>query len=42
VIYRITDPRVGEMVALADSLLADNAKHVACCETINAPAPLDG
>jgi DNA-binding transcriptional ArsR family regulator len=36
VIYRIADPRVGELVALADSLLADNAEHVACCETIDA------
>ncbi|MBS1679662.1 MAG: winged helix-turn-helix transcriptional regulator [Actinobacteria bacterium] len=37
VIYRIADPRVGDLVALADSLLADNAGHVACCETIDAP-----
>lgn len=36
VIYRVADPRVAELVALADSLLADNAEHVACCETIDA------
>jgi len=36
VIYRVADPRVGELVALADSLLADNAEHVACCATIDA------
>lgn len=35
VIYRIADPRVGELVALAESLLADNAEHVACCLTID-------
>jgi ArsR family transcriptional regulator, cadmium/lead-responsive transcriptional repressor len=35
VIYRIADPRVGELVALADSLLADNAEHVACCREID-------
>jgi len=37
VIYRLADPRVGELVALAESLLDDNAEHVACCETIDAP-----
>jgi DNA-binding transcriptional ArsR family regulator len=37
VIYRIADPRVGDLVALADALLADNTEHVACCETIDAP-----
>jgi ArsR family transcriptional regulator, cadmium/lead-responsive transcriptional repressor len=35
VIYRVADPRVGELVALAESLLADNAEHVACCQTID-------
>jgi DNA-binding transcriptional ArsR family regulator len=35
VIYRIADARVGELVSLADSLLADNAEHVACCATID-------
>jgi DNA-binding transcriptional ArsR family regulator len=28
---RIADPRVSEVVALAQSLLADNAEHVAAC-----------
>jgi ArsR family transcriptional regulator, cadmium/lead-responsive transcriptional repressor len=37
VIYRIADPRVGELVTLADSLLEDNAGHVACCTTIDGP-----
>jgi DNA-binding transcriptional ArsR family regulator len=36
VIYRLADPRVSELVALADSLLGDNAEHVACCQTIDA------
>lgn len=40
VIYRIADPRVSELVALAEALLDDNAEHVACCQTI-APAGLD-
>jgi DNA-binding transcriptional ArsR family regulator len=35
VIYRIADPRVSEVIALAEALLADNAEHVACCETID-------
>ncbi|MGH2762174.1 MAG: ArsR/SmtB family transcription factor [Thermoleophilaceae bacterium] len=35
VIYRVADPRVGELVALGESLLADNAEHVACCRTID-------
>jgi ArsR family transcriptional regulator len=34
VIYRIADQRVSELVALASSLLDDNAEHVACCQTI--------
>jgi ArsR family transcriptional regulator, cadmium/lead-responsive transcriptional repressor len=37
VIYRIADPRVGELVTLADSLLEDNTEHVACCTTIDGP-----
>jgi DNA-binding transcriptional ArsR family regulator len=37
VIYRLADPRVSELVAVADSLLEDNAEHVACCQTIDAP-----
>lgn len=28
---RIADPRVGEVIALARSLLQDNAEHVAAC-----------
>jgi ArsR family transcriptional regulator, cadmium/lead-responsive transcriptional repressor len=36
VIYRIADPRVAELVSLAESLLEDNAEHVACCTTIDA------
>jgi DNA-binding transcriptional ArsR family regulator len=36
VIYEIADPRVSELVALADSMLDDNAEHVACCTTIDA------
>jgi ArsR family transcriptional regulator, cadmium/lead-responsive transcriptional repressor len=39
VIYRLADPRVSELAAIAASLLEDNAEHVACCRTIDAPAP---
>jgi DNA-binding transcriptional ArsR family regulator len=35
VIYRVADDRVLELVALAESLLEDNAEHVACCDTID-------
>jgi ArsR family transcriptional regulator, cadmium/lead-responsive transcriptional repressor len=35
VIYRLADARVSELVAVADSLLDDNAEHVACCQTID-------
>jgi len=35
VIYDLADGRVGELVATAESLLEDNAEHVACCETID-------
>ena len=35
VIYRLADPRVSELVAIAESLLDDNAEHVACCSTID-------
>jgi DNA-binding transcriptional ArsR family regulator len=35
VIYRVADPRVSELVTVADSLLGDNAEHVACCRTID-------
>ena len=29
--YRLADPRVAAMLALADGLLDDNADHVAAC-----------
>ena len=35
VIYSLADARVTELVAVADSLLTDNAEHVACCQTID-------
>jgi DNA-binding transcriptional ArsR family regulator len=35
VYYRVADPRVLEIVALARGLLADNAEHVAACRTID-------
>jgi DNA-binding transcriptional ArsR family regulator len=31
---RIADPRVGEVIALGRSLLADNAEHVAACRRV--------
>lgn len=37
VIYRIADRRVADLVSLAESLLEDNAEHVACCTTIDRP-----
>jgi ArsR family transcriptional regulator, cadmium/lead-responsive transcriptional repressor len=37
VIYRIGDRPVSDLIALAHSLLDDNAEHVACCQTIDAP-----
>ena len=36
---RIADPRVATMLDLADSLLADNADHVAACCRIEASQP---
>lgn len=42
VIYRIADPRVAKLVALAESLLDDNAEHVTCCETIDASTEAGG
>jgi DNA-binding transcriptional ArsR family regulator len=36
VYYAIADDRVEQMIALARSLLADNAEHVAACRTIDA------
>ena len=33
--YRIADDRVPQLVALARSLLADNAEHVAACRRID-------
>jgi DNA-binding transcriptional ArsR family regulator len=35
VIYSLADPRVSELVAVADALLDDNAEHIACCQTID-------
>ena len=35
VIYSLHDERVSDLVATAESLLEDNAEHVACCETID-------
>jgi ArsR family transcriptional regulator, cadmium/lead-responsive transcriptional repressor len=36
---RIADRRVGAMLELAESLLADNAEHVAACCRIEEPKP---
>lgn len=33
--YRVADKRVSKIVALARSLLEDNAEHVAACKRIN-------
>ena len=38
VFYRVADPRVEAMLELAQSLLADNADHVAACCRIEEPA----
>jgi DNA-binding transcriptional ArsR family regulator len=35
--YRVTDPRVAELVLLARSLAADNASALAACMRITAP-----
>jgi ArsR family transcriptional regulator, cadmium/lead-responsive transcriptional repressor len=35
VYYRVTDDRVKEMIALARSLLEDNAEHVAACRRVD-------
>jgi len=35
IIYSLADPRVSELVAIAESLFEDNAEHVACCQTID-------
>ena len=37
VYYRLADPRVSQIVALAQALLYDNADHVAACARIDAP-----
>jgi ArsR family transcriptional regulator, cadmium/lead-responsive transcriptional repressor len=39
VLNRIADPRVERMLELAQSLLADNAEHVAACCGIERAAP---
>jgi ArsR family transcriptional regulator, cadmium/lead-responsive transcriptional repressor len=38
VIYSLADGRVSELVEVADSLLEDNAEHVACCRRIDSDA----
>ncbi|MGH2962667.1 MAG: ArsR/SmtB family transcription factor [Solirubrobacterales bacterium] len=38
VYYRVADERVREMIALARSLLEDNAEHVAACRRIDREA----
>lgn len=35
VFYRVADSRVSKMLDLAESLLADNAEHVAACRRID-------
>jgi DNA-binding transcriptional ArsR family regulator len=35
IIYSLADTRVSELVSVAESLLDDNAEHVACCQTID-------
>lgn len=35
VIYSLANPRVSELIASVDSLLDENADHVACCRTID-------
>ena len=34
VFYRVADGRVTELLALGRALLAHNAEHVACCQTV--------
>lgn len=34
VYYRVADPRVRELVVLAQQIIADNARHIACCQII--------
>jgi DNA-binding transcriptional ArsR family regulator len=36
--YRVADPRVRDIIALAQALLYDNAEHVAACHTIDGGA----
>jgi ArsR family transcriptional regulator, cadmium/lead-responsive transcriptional repressor len=38
VYYRLADPRVSQIIALAQALLHDNADHVAACASIDAPS----
>jgi len=35
VYYRVADDRVSEVLALVRALLADNAEHVAACQTVD-------
>lgn len=37
VLYRLSDERVPEIIALARGLLHDNAEHVAACRRIDGP-----
>lgn len=39
VYYRVTDPRVAELVHLARALTADNTAALAACLRIDTPAP---
>jgi len=39
VIYRVSDTRVSDVIAGAQSLLEDNAEHVAWCRTIDDGEP---
>ena len=34
VYYRVADPRVRELVILAQQIIADNASHISCCQII--------
>jgi len=37
--YRVTDPRVGDLVVLARSLAADNCSALTTCRRIDIPTP---
>lgn len=42
VFYRVSDPRVSELLALGRELLEDNAEHVAACRRVPAGRTLGG